>query len=38
MVMLDGTAILTNTDVINGLIMYVYIICTVLCFSLMLLS
>lgn len=38
MVMLDGTKILTEIAVINGLIMYVYIICVVFCFSLMLSS
>lgn len=38
MVMLDGTKILTDIVVINGLIMYVYIICAVLCFSLVLSS
>lgn len=31
MVMLDGTKILTEIAVINGLIMYVYIICVVFC-------
>lgn len=32
MVMLDGTKTLTDIGMINGSIMYVYIICTVLCF------
>ena len=33
MVMLDGTKILTDVEMINGSIKYVYIICGILCFS-----
>lgn len=33
MVTLDGTKTLTDIRMINGFIMCVYIICTVLCFS-----
>lgn len=36
MVMLDGTKTLSDAGMMNGFVMFVYIICAVLCFSLML--